>query len=185
VLEDARGRFSYDAHKSGFDCRTRRIAPGVQHASPRMRGLKAAGEFPDNPVNPAVSLNRAVSVSPVELDAESNQILDALRPLGAQRLDGLDDVESRAGAQRVVDMRGDAVLGEDRSGDPALRIEGITLGQFRLGHESDRVRGARGDRGHESRDPAADDDDARHVRPPSSCSAWLQASVRVRCERAR
>ena len=122
-------------------------------------------------------------VAVVEGDTQTDQVTDTLGALGAERLDCLKLVEPGTGPQGVCDVFLNAVVVEDRRRYPTLRIKSVALGQLGFRHQRHDVRGTRGECGHETGDPAADDDHARHAQA-AIVVFGLAASIRSRATRA-
>lgn len=174
-LEDAHPGGAHGPQQRALDARSSGITPCVQDARARMRRLAAPREH---------------TVLPVELDTERQQVPDALRPLGAEDLDGLARVEPRPRGKGVLDVGVDAVVGEHRRRDAALGVPGVALPQLRLGDEGDRV-GALGAQGRDESGDTGTDDDHRwpgHRQSPitsagATAPGWA-ASMRSRATRA-
>jgi hypothetical protein len=174
VLEDGHGGFANGGDEGGLDHGSRGVAARVQDSRTRVRGLPSARER---------------SVLPVEFHAQADEVPNAIRPLGTEDLGGGARAEPGPGGEGVVDVRPDAVVGEQRRGDAALGIAGVALAEFGLGHERDRVaaRGTQG--GDEPRNAGAHDDHAAHGQSPitaagSTGAPGRAASIRSRATRA-
>ena len=164
--------FPHGGDQGGLDGGAGRVAAGVQHARPRMRGFEPAGD---------------PGFIPVEVDAEADEVPHPGGTLRAQHPDGGGIAEARPGPQGVDHMGFHRVVGEHRRGDATLGVPGVAVRQGRLGHQGDGVAGVgRPDGGDQSGQAAADDEDVGHFRRPGGPvrAAGPRASVRGRCGRA-
>ena len=129
----------------GLDVEARPVAAGVEHAVDGVRAL-------------AAERDRAVRRA-VELDAEPDQAAHRRRALAREDADGSGVAEARAGADRVRRVAFGVVVRADRRGDAALRLIGVGARERRLRDDGDGA-AFRGDqRGVESGQAAADDED--------------------------
>ena len=147
VLENDNAGLCNACGKRGLDGSPGRIAPGMEHASTRVRGLAPPCQL---------------AVLAIEGDPEAEQLADAVRPLPAQDPGHARIGEAGPRPQGVRHVLCDAVIRKERRRDAALRVAGVALGEFGLRHECDIVRTARLDGGDQSGDARADDDDVAH-----------------------
>ena len=108
------------------------------------------------------------------------------RTLGAEHFDGARIAETCAGAQRVGDVLGDAVVREHGGGNAALGEAGVAVFEARLGDQRDGVFAAELECSDESGDAAAYDDDVLHAAATSFSTeeAGLRLNMRSRAMRA-
>ena len=151
VFEHTDRRLAHRADQSGFNGEPGCVAAGVEDARTRMCGFEPA---------------RKLSIAPVELDPERNQVADARGPFGAENLDRGPIAKAGAGAQGVGDMVGDAVVVEHDRGDAALGVAGVRFSQLALGDERDVKATAELKRGNKPCDAAAYNDGALHRATP-------------------
>ena len=78
---------------------------------------------------------RELSVLPVELYAEADQVGDPSRREPREHLDGVRLAESGSGGERVFVVPDGRIVGVGRGGDAALSVAGVALFQVGLGDD--------------------------------------------------
>ncbi len=121
----------------------------VQHAADAVGGLEAERQ-----------LARRVAIEP---RAPLDQLAHVPRAFLDEHAHGRLVAQSVAGANRVASMERGAVVGTDRGGNAALRVAGVALGRVGLGQNQHAAGWRERNRGAQSGDAAADDDEVEDV----------------------
>ncbi len=162
ALVDVHGAPPYGRDECRLDRGAGRVSARVQDARPRVRGLESPLE---------------ARLAAIERDAEADEVAHPGRSLVAEHAHRFRVGEAGTRLDRVGEVPLRAVVGEECRRDAALRVPGVALGELGLRDELDGVPGIRGpNRGPESRDAAADDEDACHVRLPRGLRRTARAA---------